>query len=260
MRKKFCILMAVLLVFLAGCDLSLDDEAIHAETVAVLDAIVANDYEAVRARLSRRIMDTAVQESLEALHGEFAELGEYRMTAIGRQEKTENGASWTAIRYLVTAGERQFSIDVTKIDGETGLSGFKVHSFSQDVPVAEPKGLLHWGFTILGVAAGVFALWALADCLRRKPKHRWVYVLMILLLSGLLTVTLSDGSFAFKINFGIHLGLSSLETYATGDFAARVYFPLGALIYCLLRKKLTKPEAAEHSDKTQVEEEPATEP
>ena len=42
--------------------------------------------------------------------------------------------------------------------------------------------------------------------------------------------------------FGLHLGLSGLTSYASGGFALELYFPLGAVVYCFLRKKLTVPD------------------
>lgn len=259
MRKKMCMLLALFVVFLAGCDLSLDDEVIHTEAAAVLEGIAAGDYAAARAGLNQRIPDAEVCENLQILHEYLAELGEYEMTAVGMNRKIENDLGWTAIRYLVTSGEMQFYLEVMKIDDEPGLAGFNLTELSGDAPSPESRGLLHWGFTILGVAAGIFALWMLADCVRRKPKHRWAWALLILLMSAMLTVSSQDGRFAFQFNAGLYLGLSSLTTYASGDFSAQLYFPLGALIYWIMRRRLLDPDLASDPAPLSGPENPALE-
>lgn len=240
MRKTICIVLALLTVLLAGCSLDLDDAEIRAETETVLDALIAGDYGQVRAGLSQRIGDAELKDAFAGMSREVAQIGAYEMSAIQWKRQVQNGEDWTAIRYLVTAGQTKFCIDVTKVAGEPGLAGFLLKQADAETAlVKEPMGPAHWLVLLLGIGAGVFAVWMVVDCVRRTMKRKWLWCLMILFVTGLLTITFGDGRFAMNVKAGLYYGLSSLAVYTARGVELRIYVPVGAVIYCCMRKKLT---------------------
>lgn len=89
---------------------------------------------------------------------------------------------------------------------------------------------------LVSCAAVGFCVWMIVDCARRKMVRKWLWILVIL--SGFsLAVTFG---YEFGFNFGIvfafpfsSVGADSLTT------TIKAAFPLGAFIYCILRKNLT---------------------
>ena len=155
------------------------------------------------------------------------------------QTTVQDGMKLTAIRYLVTAGSLRFHLEVTKVEGEPGLAGFHVSPAENAGPAEVSAGVMGWVFTGLGVAAWGFVLWMVVDCLRRKMKHKWLWLLTILLVWMVFSLSLFQGKASIHFNFGVLIGLSRLSVFADGSRALYLYLPLGAVSYFFTRKKLT---------------------
>ena len=76
------------------------------------------------------------------------------------------------------------------------------------------------------------------DCLRHSFKGKVGWLLLILLISGLITLTFGQGKLYFNINGGIYPYLSALLKDSVGTTVLRIYVPIGALIYFFRRGKL----------------------
>ena len=245
MKKKICVLILILAVLLCGCDMQLDDSAIRQETEVVLEGLIAGDYDAVRGGLSQRVADADLAAAFDQLSRDMNGLGAWEMNAQGRQVTVRDGLKLTYIRYLVTAGQTQFYIDVTKVDGEQGIAGFHVSPAESPEPEVVSAGAIGWVITGLGIAAWGFTLWMAVDCLRRRMKLKWLWLLMILLLWMVFSMSLIQDIAKVNFNFGIRLGLSGVRAYADGSRMLSVYLPVGAVSYFCTRKKLTIQTAAE---------------
>lgn len=259
MRKNrlLALLLAMVLV-LAGCAESIDDSAIRAEAAAVMDGMIAGDYDVCRANISSRITDGELIEAFGQLSPNMARLGEYELKLVEWKRNVSNGVDQTAIRYLVTTEQGNYQLDVTKIAGETGLVGFFISDAQEEtLRTAEPMGLTHWLFLAAGLAASAFVIWMVVDCARRKIKRKWLYILMILLATVLLTVSMENGSFNLRFNIGLYFGTTGLTTYTDGDFLAQIYVPVGALVYFFKRKTLTQTEEEYGEEKMEEAEEEA---
>lgn len=255
MRKnKLLALLLVLVLVLAGCGESIDDSAIRAEAAAVMDGMIAGDYEACRANISSRISDAELTEAFEQLSPNMARLGEYELNLVEWKRNISGDVDQTAIRYLVVTEQGNYQLDVTKIAGETGLVGFFISDAEEEtVRAAEPAGVAHWIFLAAGLLGAAFVIWMIVDCARRKMKRKWLWILLSLLGTVLLTVSLESGSFKFQFNIGLYLGTTSLTTYMDGAWLAQIYVPVGALVYFFKRKSLTQTEEANGEEKMEEE-------
>lgn len=239
MKRKILIVAMVLMLLLSACGMDFDDTAIRQETAAILDGLIAGDYDAVRTGLSDRIADSDLRGVFEELSRDLEGLGDYEISPQQWKITSQDGMKLTAIRYLVTAGETRFYIDATKVDGERGIAGFHVSSAEVSSPGTVSSGVMGWVVTGVGIAAWGFALWMAVDCLRRRMKRKWLWLPLILLVWMTLTLSLIQGTASIRFNFGIRIGISSLITYADGSRALGIYLPLGAIAYFCTREKLT---------------------
>lgn len=239
MKTKIFIFAMILMLLVSGCASLPDDSAIRQEAAAVLDGLIAGDYQTVRGGISQRVPDGDLKQAFSALSAEMASMETYEISLRHIQTKVQDGMKLTAIRYLVTAGSLRLHLDVTKVEGEPGLAGFHVGPAENAGPEEVSAGAMGWVFTGLGILAWGFVLWMVADCLCRKMKHKWLWLLMILLVWMVFSLSLFQGKASVHFNFGVLIGLSKLSVFANGSRVLYLYLPLGAISYFFTRKKLT---------------------
>lgn len=243
------ILAAALVLSLAGCSgIEVeDDPQIRSAVEAFLDALVAEDgdaaYSTVYSGIDRTEFDTAFAQMYPCVEG----MGEYELEVIHYNYSNQNGTVTVQMTYRMTAGDRAVIVTASVTDGYEGLTG--VHIVPEEETTLHHTGTLgnmagaspvQWIVLILGALVWVFVIWMVVDCCRRKMRWKVLWILLIVLGALVLTLTMSSGSVNFRFNFGLYLQLSSLIRYGDGSTQLSLVVPLGAIIYCVLRKKLTK--------------------
>lgn len=85
----------------------------------------------------------------------------------------------------------------------------------------------------------------LVDCIRHRIKHKWLWIILILLGYAGIAYTAQPGS--TRLNFALlPMTYSRILLYPGGGIQLVLSLPLGAFIYCLLRRSLyVKDEPAE---------------
>lgn len=254
-QNRIVILLLVLALLLTGCADMIDDSAVRADAEVLLRSFIEKDPQTCRSLLSERISQGEVTEAFELIAAELADLGEYTMNVVGWNFKTENGMTIQTYQYQLDGEGGSYYLYVTVVEGEQGIAGFHLSDAGEAAPAAtNPAGPLHWAFFAVGLVGLAFTVWMLVDCARRRMKRKWLWVLLILFLSVLLTFTMTDSTNNVRFNIGAFLGITSIETYAAGGFEARFYIPLGALVYFFRRKELTAQEVQSDAAVTREEQ------
>ena len=245
------VLAAALVLSLAGCaELKVeDDPAIRAATEVFLDALVADDadaaYAAVYSGIDRTEFDTAFAQMYAFVDG----VTEYALEPIHYSYSNSNGVATIQLTYRMTAEAGSYIVTAAKTEGYEGLMG--VHIAPEEQTTLHHTGTLgnmagasavQWVVLILGMLVGVFVIWMAVDCCRRKIRLKWLWLLMIVLGAMVLTVTMNSGGINLRFNFGLYLQLSSLIRYGDGSAELALVVPLGAIIYCAMRKRLLRAE------------------
>lgn len=256
--KRFLAVLLVLVLVLAGCSglsEAIDDPDIRAQTEALLTAFVENDFDACRALVAQNVTDEQLREVLGPIHGVLADLGDYELTAEYRNRTVKDGTDVTTIRYLLSGGNGKYYLSVGKTAGVAGLSGFQLSEAAADTQPTAPAGAIHRVVTAIGYLTMIFILWMAVDCVRRKVKNKWLWLLAILLGTVLFQLTMNEGGFSWRFNVGLQLGLTNLATFIGGGFRLNVYAPIAAMVYFIKRKELTILPAPEVEADVQREEE-----
>ncbi len=254
MKRIVCILV-LLALLLTGCgprELNIDDSEFRPSATAMLDGLLEGDYAACRAVMTRQVDDASLRAAVEQMSGLLAEVESYSLTPVGWNKKVTNGTGMSSLRYEMQTEAGDYYVELVLVEGVDGLAGFHITPIEHTTVTGNPgtmKGAdaLQWLVLLFGVAEYGFVIWMAVDCLRRKPKAKVGWLLLILLISSIFTLTITSGRLSFNFNFGIYLHLSTLLKDSAGAIQLKLFVPLGAIVYWFRRKKLYSP----------VEEQPA---
>ena len=261
MKRIVCILI-LLALLMTGCgprDLKIDDSAFLPSATAMLDALLEGDYDTCRAVMTSQVDDASLRTAVEQMSGLLAEVESYDLTPVGWNKKITNGTEMSSLRYEMSTEAGDFFVELVLVEGVDGLAGFHITPVQALAVTGNPgnmkgAGVLQWLVLLFGVAEYGFVIWMAVDCLRRKPKAKVGWLLLILLVSSIFTLTLTAGRLSFNFNVGIYLHLSSLLKDSAGAIQLKLYVPLGAIVYWFRRKKLCAPVVEQQPQEAEAEE------
>lgn len=243
-KKTLIALLLVLTVFLSGFSVNYDDDQVRTHVVGAIDALIAEDFMALRAHINEQVPGDTLNAFFAELSSGLSGVDSYDLEAVNKKIGIQNGQDYVAVRYVMTTDDMVLEVDAAILKDQYGLASLHLNQIEeQPEPELAPKGILHWGFTGIGILSVIFTVWMVVDCIRRRMKRKWLWLPLILLGVLILTLTVKDGSVNFRFHVGLFLAMTGLETYITGGFGARICVPLAAIVYFFKRKDLTeKPE------------------
>lgn len=243
MKRAVRIFVAVLAVLLAllgmtACELPMPDEGeAMTETVqAVIDAILADDADTVKAQLSQEVDLTSFDETFATWKTLLASFEDYELTPTAWKKSIENGVSSFELTCRITAGKETLSVQAKTVEGELTSFVFFKEDVKTEGGLAGVLSIVMYVVTGLSVALVVLMV---IDCVRRKlnAKALWIIVIVIGHLELYATKVAS------KLNVGFHIGaivpFSELTAFESGAFDLSLIIPVGAIVYFFMRKWLT---------------------
>lgn len=246
-QKNILILLLVMLVLigLTACEFEIDDSDFRADTEAMLNAVIADDFAACRSLVSADVDDASLAAAIEQMRTVLNGVSGYELQATNFSKNITNGVSRTTIRYQMSAGESTFYVDVTRVSGTDGLAGFYVTSYQEPtitgtIGAMADANAAQWVFLVVAVAELAFLIWMLVDCCCHKFKNKALWVALILVGNAMFTLLVADGQFRVNYNIGLIWNYTALIRYSTGGMMLRVFLPVGSVIYAAMRKKLHK--------------------
>lgn len=219
-----------------------EDEQLLTDTQQLLDAVIADDYDAARAVVNSRVSDADLRNAFGKLRQELANVTDYELVASGIHKSVVNGVSTITVRYMMAAGDQRFLLEAVRRGEEAGLLSCAIETYTQEEitgTLSRMQGAtpLQWALLIFGGLVLVFVLVVFVDCCRQKIPKKWLWLLIIALA---VTVSANCSPLQFRVgaNLGIVLVGSRLVTYSSGGFALNVTLPAGAIVYLCMRKNL----------------------
>ena len=135
-RRLICtVVIALLCTLLCGCMSEQDTMQMEMESRAMLDALIANDFDAGRAVISKdTASDAALKEFFETISPQMQGIRDYTLEQTGWETSITNGVRLNKIVFLMSVeGQPICHVTVEKISGEIGLVGFYITGASQNV-------------------------------------------------------------------------------------------------------------------------------
>lgn len=244
--KRILSIFLLFVLLLTGCgspNISVDDSAFLPGTTAMLDALLAGDYDSCRELVTEQLEDEDLRIGVAQMSELLTDVETYSLKAVGWQKNTQNGIAQSLMRYEMQTNAGSFYVDSVLVEGINGLAGFHITPIQQTTVTGtlgsmEGAGVLQWLVLLLGLTEFAFVLWMAVDCLRHKFKGRIGWLLVILLVSSLISLSFSGGKLSLHFNFGVYLYSTALLRESTGAVLLRLYVPVGAIVYWFRRKKL----------------------
>lgn len=239
-RMILLILCALTLLTLVSCaaDMDVGDNTVLAEQF--MYHLMHDDYAAAYDMVKGTVSDTDFRAYWATIRTAVADAETYEMEQIGWNVNRSGGLTTRTTAYQVYPdnGRTILLRIVTRDDIEciAGVHFSDVTDFLKHTETFVPTVSI-----ILLVVSGLalaFTVWMFVDCLRRKMKYK---VLWAILIFGAIAVTVTTGETS-GLQFHIGLALQTSSMVADPGLLAvvtKVAVPVGAILYCCLRKRFT---------------------
>ena len=238
----------ILCVF-AGCARGDKDANARLEgyTRAMLDALLAGDDDAAYALVGAAVTKEEFLPVCAQMKEMLGGVSSYTLRTLGYNR---SGSEY-AVSFLLTAeasdGERSYAVTAYEKTGVDGMSAFLLQRNEDAVIPAgslrnmKDAGGLSWCMLILGGVAWVFTLAAAIDCGKHAKRNKGIMLFIILFGMATVGFTLTPAA-GFSLVHGYYEPYSAFLIYPDGKEILRVFLPLGAVGWFVLRSKFTHPE------------------
>lgn len=248
------IIAIAVLLSCSGCSTVkqiMDDEEIRAYTESMIDALIADDFDAAYAVVDDICTKEEFSEPFTGMQEMLNEAEDYtlELTSIYKNSSFTNGetVSSTTASYEVVAGEQTFIVNVQTNSAYENLCAFNIAPFENTnyyytgtINSMKDATAVQWIMLALNMPIIGIAIFALIDCCRRKIKNKALWIIFIILGFAAIGATLSASSIKFNINIGWITSYSALIRYGGGMTVFRLMLPVGAIVYLSMRNKLIK--------------------
>ncbi len=239
------LLFATLMLFTSCGNLMQENEDVRKMTESFLDATIANDAEAAYAVLTEISDKESFSQVFPQIVSLFDGVESYTLKQTGWYTSLDNGVQTTTMTYSVETNEE--TVFIVKSTVKDGFDDLYLISFN-DTKWVTTKGEelmpLNIGLIIVSVAAMAFSIWMLVDCIKRKVSKKPLWIILILLgIKFSLTFTHQNMKFNWATGLFLHLSGVNADIYAN-TVTISLLIPVGAIVYFIIRKRITKKESA----------------
>ena len=232
-----------------------ENEEIRQTTETMLDALIANDFQAAYSLVKELCTEADFQPAFAQMRSLLSKADAYhlRLLSIYANTQITNGQkinSYSAV-YEMTAGEERVIIDI-RMDDQIGLSSFYLTPYEKTdyystgtLNNMENANAVQWAFLLLNVVAIGFTVFALVDCCRHKIKKKVLWI--VFLIFGFFTVGLTVSATAMRLNFNLGwiTAYCAFIRYGSGAAVIRLMLPVSAIVYFCSRRSLLKKSSEE---------------
>ncbi len=233
--------LSVLLIFViviscfGGCAAATEIDA-RTITAEFLDLLIQKDYSAAYEYFSG-VDKESFYEFCGRMSAELEGVEEFSLKQTKWSRTTKNGVTYYSYTFeMSTHKDKGYVVETVylaeddsfytfNIIGQTALSSTEIMPFKL-ITIA------------LSLASIGFCVWMVVDCAKRNVRKKALWIILILC-GFAFTVTFG---YNFGINFSLMLALPLWQV--TSDSlctSIKASVPLGAIIYCILRNKITIP-------------------
>ena len=274
--KKTTILFRALLVILtistvlafSACselDPSLDNKDLRSYTETMLDAIISNDTDTAYSIVD----DVCTKDNFLSIFSKMRDLigdsedYDLALMSVYYNSSSKNGTrvSTQDATYKMTTDNGTYIIYVQTSSEYEDLATFNLSRYENTNyysvgSVKNMKGAtpLQWILLLSNIFIIALGVWALVDCCRRPINRKWIFILLIIFGFISIGATYGPTGINFNLKFALISAYSALIRYGGGAVAIHFAIPVGAILYFILRKKITKnPEPSPETDNTATE-------
>ncbi len=252
--RRHTILSALILTFvlvfsLGSCSVLETEQGnvIKAYCEDILDAILADDPETAYAVLA----DEANKENFLVAFGAMREyisgVETYQLVQKGWYTEIKNGISYYEATFEMTTNADTYYVIGRTVEGYERLFSFNISAESESdfvytgtITTLSGTNPLQWAVLLVAAALFIFTIIMLIDCCKRKIKLKPMWIILILAGVFVFSITYGEGDLSFNTSIGLlFVHYSHLKLYPTGNFDFQLVLPAAAIVYFILRKRMT---------------------
>jgi hypothetical protein len=267
-KSRMILFLCAVLIFsfiFGGCSVKEGSEESKALCEAMLDHLIADDYESAYKMAEAVATEEEFERVWTTMREVLKDSSTYELQQKSWYQNWSNGLTTTEVLFeIITDDGKIFQMLIytrSDIEGIAGLNFQDSTAFAKKTESLQIVGIF---LAIFSLGCLVFTVWMFVDCLKRCKTRKVLWAILTLCSAGF-SVTLGSSSLSFNIRFAILAGMTSVSAdRATLAVTFTVLLPIGALIYCLMRKRLTRsmekvPESIiEESEDSEISEESKT--
>ena len=219
----------------SGCAAATEIDA-RTITAEFLDLLIQKDYSAAYEYFSG-VDKESFYEFCGRMSAELEGVNEFSLNQTKWSRTTKNGVTYYSYTFeMSTNKDKGYVVETVylaeddsfytfNITGQTALSSSEIMPFK----------LITFAISLAAIG---FCVWMVVDCAKRRVRKKALWIILILC-GFAFTVTFG---YNFGINFSLMLALPLWQV--TSDSlctSIKASVPLGAIIYCILRNKITVP-------------------
>lgn len=254
-RSTYAIILIVLMLC-SGCAAflqELDNTAVRQNTETMLDSLIANDFQTAYSL----VHNFCSEEEFKAKFPKMRELlgntdtYELKLLSIYTNYTLSNGNKRNVVTsvYEMTSESCRVIVNVRIVD-QNDLASFYLtpyektdYYFTGTLNNMTDADWIQWSFLLLNVLTLGLAIFAFVDCCKQKIKNKALWLLLLSLGFASLGATISSAGFKIHFNLEWITAYSALIRYGSGIVTLRLMLPVGAIIYCIMRRRLLKDNA-----------------
>ena len=243
------LLLASILLTACACTAVKQNEYAEQTTKNILDGIIAKDYETTRSIFGDIASDEAFGEFFATMSSMLEGTRSYELKQIGWHTRIDNGISSYSVTFeMETDSAERYIIEIHFFKDDNSLYHFNVvPAYSVDPKIMIPTQI---GLAIVSIAACAFCIFMIIDCAKRKINKKALWIILILI--GVSFTCIFGNELGFNFMTSFIFPISTIKTDGL-SVAIKLTVPVGAIVYCCLRKKLTlQDREAETTDSAEI--------
>jgi hypothetical protein len=245
MKRKvillICFIFTLSFIF-GGCTVIEDSEESRALCEEMLGYIIQNDFEAAYGMISHVASEEDFAYVWNEMRNVMQNSKSYEIQQKNWYKSWNNGVTTTQTLFeVITDDGKVCQFTIYTMDQIDGLA--RIHFLDSTEFVRKTAFLptLNIFLAIFSLACIAFSVWMLVDCLKRRLKYKALWAILTLAHAG---ISVQAGATGFDFNFKFMLAFPFTRVSAIPSalaVAVTAFIPLGAIIYCFIRKRLTLP-------------------
>lgn len=240
------LLLIFLLLALAGCADKEADARLETQTRAMLDAVLSDDADTAYALVADAATEEAFRSAYADMRGMLSGIVSYEIKKLGNNKADgEYAASFLITATAADGSTHEYAATAREREGGSGLSAFYIQKNEQTpTPIGSLTNMegadgVQWALIAVSALSWIVTVLALVDCALHAVHEKRGMMLLIILI-GMVSLSFSWGaSQGFAVQHGYYFLYTALLRHASGEVTLRVFLPVGAIAWMVLRRKFT---------------------
>ena len=245
-KSKFSLFLCAILllsIVFGGCSIAEESVESRALCETFVDHVIQDDYTSAYEMIQAVASEEEFQPLWRSMRDVLKNSESYELQQKSWYKNWNNGVTTTQVLFEITTNDgkicQMLIYTMDDLEGIAGLNFLDSTDFVEKTNFVDTVNIVLIIFTL---ACFAFTIWMFVDCLKRRLKNKVLWAIITLCYIGC-SLTTGASVFKFYFRFSLLAGLTNISAdRAALAISVNVLLPIGALIYFLLRKRLTLPE------------------